>query len=284
MTGSAQDTILDSTLLWILCVEMSSSLWIISTWWRLQLHNKDKDPARSKKLPCFPLSLPQLRSSGPAVVLFPPAITLRTIVMPWEHMKGWDHDSPLGLSCYGAGRDPGRVSWIEPGSETCRYDLCCVYSSVQLCIIFSKGLSIIPLTANLGITDPEGADAACMAFPWLVCLGFSLTFSMLWVAILVDNIQFVKLIHNWSSQVDLNVCPLVRVCKDSSNKSNHAKCSEMQANEALRSWCERMDNSLSYSTNNTAQKSALILLTTHRLALRRLYQRPTLRCGEWSCF
>mmetsp|Transcript_28701 Transcript_28701/g.53060 ORF Transcript_28701/g.53060 Transcript_28701/m.53060 type:complete len:899 (-) Transcript_28701:897-3593(-) len=41
------------------------------------------------------------------------------------------------------------------------------------------GLSIIPLTIDLGVTDQKGADAACMAFPWLLAVGFSLTFSAL---------------------------------------------------------------------------------------------------------
>lgn len=41
------------------------------------------------------------------------------------------------------------------------------------------GLSIIPLTIDLGVTDQNGADAACMSCPWLVAIGFSLTFSAL---------------------------------------------------------------------------------------------------------
>ncbi|KAL7534423.1 hypothetical protein ACHAXR_007962 [Thalassiosira sp. AJA248-18] len=40
-------------------------------------------------------------------------------------------------------------------------------------------LSIIPLTLDLGVTDQEGADAACISFPWLLTIGFSLTFSAL---------------------------------------------------------------------------------------------------------
>jgi len=41
------------------------------------------------------------------------------------------------------------------------------------------GLSIIPLTIDMGVTDQKGADIACMAFPWLLATGFSLTFSAL---------------------------------------------------------------------------------------------------------
>jgi len=41
------------------------------------------------------------------------------------------------------------------------------------------GLSIIPLTIDLGVTDQKGADAACMSLPWLLVSGFSLTFSAL---------------------------------------------------------------------------------------------------------
>lgn len=41
------------------------------------------------------------------------------------------------------------------------------------------GLAIIPLTIDLRVTDQKGADAACMAVPWLLAVGFSLTFSAL---------------------------------------------------------------------------------------------------------
>mmetsp|Transcript_18477 Transcript_18477/g.39971 ORF Transcript_18477/g.39971 Transcript_18477/m.39971 type:complete len:910 (+) Transcript_18477:305-3034(+) len=41
------------------------------------------------------------------------------------------------------------------------------------------GLAIIPATIDLGDTNQKGADAACMAFPWLLTSGFSLTFSAL---------------------------------------------------------------------------------------------------------
>jgi hypothetical protein len=36
------------------------------------------------------------------------------------------------------------------------------------------GMAIIPLSI-----DQKGADAACMSFPWLLTIGFSLTFSAL---------------------------------------------------------------------------------------------------------
>jgi len=39
---------------------------------------------------------------------------------------------------------------------------------------FVEGLAIIPLYQ-------KGADAACMSFPWLLTIGFSLTFSALLV-------------------------------------------------------------------------------------------------------
>lgn len=41
------------------------------------------------------------------------------------------------------------------------------------------GCSIIPLTIEEGGADQEGANAACMSFPWLLAIGFSLTFSAL---------------------------------------------------------------------------------------------------------
>lgn len=41
------------------------------------------------------------------------------------------------------------------------------------------GCSIIPLTIDEGTTDQQGANIACMSFPWLLALGFSLTFSAL---------------------------------------------------------------------------------------------------------
>ncbi|KAL7552031.1 hypothetical protein ACHAWF_015242, partial [Thalassiosira exigua] len=44
---------------------------------------------------------------------------------------------------------------------------------------FVLGSSIIPLSIDDSIASEEGASVACMAFPWLVCLGFSLIFSAL---------------------------------------------------------------------------------------------------------
>ncbi|KAL3907928.1 MAG: hypothetical protein SGILL_008676, partial [Bacillariaceae sp.] len=42
------------------------------------------------------------------------------------------------------------------------------------------GLSIVPLTFDEGATqDQAGCDAACLSFPWLLSIGFSLTFSAL---------------------------------------------------------------------------------------------------------
>lgn len=42
-----------------------------------------------------------------------------------------------------------------------------------------KGLAIVPLMIDIGVTDQDGANAACMALPWLLATGFSLTFSAL---------------------------------------------------------------------------------------------------------
>ena len=41
------------------------------------------------------------------------------------------------------------------------------------------GSAIIPMSIDEGWTSKEGADAACMAFPWLFFIGWSLTFSAL---------------------------------------------------------------------------------------------------------
>ena len=41
------------------------------------------------------------------------------------------------------------------------------------------GSALIPLSVVFSITDQAGADAACMSIPWLLALGFSLTFSAL---------------------------------------------------------------------------------------------------------
>jgi len=37
-----------------------------------------------------------------------------------------------------------------------------------------EGMAIIPLSI-----DQKGANAACMSYPWLLTIGFSLTFSAL---------------------------------------------------------------------------------------------------------
>jgi len=41
------------------------------------------------------------------------------------------------------------------------------------------GFSIVPLIIDRGITGDRGADAACAVFPWLLAIGFSVTFSAL---------------------------------------------------------------------------------------------------------
>lgn len=41
------------------------------------------------------------------------------------------------------------------------------------------GIAIIPFTIDGGDTNETGANAACMAFPWCLSIGFSLTFSAL---------------------------------------------------------------------------------------------------------
>lgn len=52
--------------------------------------------------------------------------------------------------------------------------------------------AIIPLTVDLGITSQEGANAACMSYPWLLALGFSLTFS----ALFTKTYRIVKIMEN----------------------------------------------------------------------------------------
>ena len=41
------------------------------------------------------------------------------------------------------------------------------------------GASIIPLIIDRGVASEEGCDAACIAFPWLLAVGFSITFASL---------------------------------------------------------------------------------------------------------
>jgi hypothetical protein len=47
-------------------------------------------------------------------------------------------------------------------------------NSSYFALVVLEGLAIIPLSI-----DQRGADAACMALPWLLAIGFSLTFSAL---------------------------------------------------------------------------------------------------------
>jgi gamma-aminobutyric acid type B receptor len=42
------------------------------------------------------------------------------------------------------------------------------------------GSSIIPLSVDHGVASQKGCNAACMAFPWLLVGGFSVTFSALY--------------------------------------------------------------------------------------------------------
>ena len=44
---------------------------------------------------------------------------------------------------------------------------------------FILGSSIIPLSLDEGVTDARGCDVACITFPWLLSVGFSLIFSAL---------------------------------------------------------------------------------------------------------
>lgn len=46
--------------------------------------------------------------------------------------------------------------------------------------VFILGLSVIPLSIDRGIASERGSDMACMAFPWLICIGVSATFSALY--------------------------------------------------------------------------------------------------------
>ena len=41
------------------------------------------------------------------------------------------------------------------------------------------GTSIIPLIVDRGIASEQGCDAACISFPWLLAVGFSITFASL---------------------------------------------------------------------------------------------------------
>ena len=41
------------------------------------------------------------------------------------------------------------------------------------------GSSIIPLVVDRGIASEQGCDAACISFPWLLAVGFSITFASL---------------------------------------------------------------------------------------------------------
>jgi len=41
------------------------------------------------------------------------------------------------------------------------------------------GTSIIPLVIDRGIASEQGCDAACISFPWLLAVGFSITFASL---------------------------------------------------------------------------------------------------------
>lgn len=41
------------------------------------------------------------------------------------------------------------------------------------------GASIIPLIIDRGVASEQGCDAACIAFPWLLAVGFSITFASL---------------------------------------------------------------------------------------------------------
>jgi len=45
---------------------------------------------------------------------------------------------------------------------------------------FILGISILPLCIDGEVTGTYGSDAACMAFPWLVCIGVSATFSAIY--------------------------------------------------------------------------------------------------------
>jgi len=44
---------------------------------------------------------------------------------------------------------------------------------------FLMGLAIVPLAIDDSITNPQGCDIACVAFPWLLVLGFSSSFAAL---------------------------------------------------------------------------------------------------------
>ena len=46
--------------------------------------------------------------------------------------------------------------------------------------VFVLGLSIIPLSIDRGVASDRGSDIACMAFPWLICIGVSATFSAIY--------------------------------------------------------------------------------------------------------
>jgi len=93
---------------------------------------------------------------------------------------------------------------------------------------FLMGSAIIPLTIDERWASSEGTDAACMAIPWLFFIGWSLTFSALYVL----GFDFPC------------YCHLPRLTPSSLIEENNAKCGQIQAHQ--------IDSNRRYEANDRA--------------------------------